>query len=221
MASASLKTYWVDKTRTVIVRESSERKQRLMGTPVTSSILLAFSVVKVNQPVPDTLFAFVPPEGAREVEAFGPPGMPRRSSQINREAPEAIFRNLDGQSVSLKTYRGKVIFLVYWASWSNPSREEMALVEKLYREHKDKGLVLLAVDYGEDASVVKSYLEKNETAATVLLDPDRQIARLFDISSVPNAIFISREGKIVAIESGFGPRTEEHLRAALKDSGLN
>lgn len=62
------------------------------------------------------------------------------------EAPGFSLPDLTGKMIRLKDFRGKVVFLNFFATWCVPCREEMPAMDRLYRTYKDKGLVVLAVD---------------------------------------------------------------------------
>lgn len=73
-----------------------------------------------------------------------------------REAPDFRLPGLSGDTLSLADFRGKIVFLNFWASWCPPCRKEMPSMEKLWREYKDDGLVIVAVNLGEPRK--KKYL---------------------------------------------------------------
>src|SRR5512145_204952 len=79
---------------------------------------------------------------AREqlLEAMGMAKVPAKA------APDFTLLDTDGQQVSLQHFRGKVVFLNFWATWCIPCREEMPAMEQLYQEFKDKNFVILAVN---------------------------------------------------------------------------
>ena len=60
------------------------------------------------------------------------------------------LKDLNGVEVSLSDFKGKKVFLNFWASWCPPCKAEMPDLEKLYQETKDSDLVILAVNIGED-----------------------------------------------------------------------
>src|SRR5687768_4112778 len=67
------------------------------------------------------------------------------AAQVDYEAPNFKLKDPSGKEVELKQFRGKPVLLNFWATWCVPCREEMPELELLYREHKTKGLVVLAV----------------------------------------------------------------------------
>jgi cytochrome c biogenesis protein CcmG, thiol:disulfide interchange protein DsbE len=119
-------------------------------------------------------------------------------------AAEFKLQDLNGDTVTLSSLRGKVVFLNIWATWCGPCREEMPSMETLYNDFKNnKDFVILAVSQdrlGKDA--VKSYVEKNGYHFRVLLDPQNKLSESYDLSGVPETFIIDRHGRIVAHHMG-------------------
>jgi thiol-disulfide isomerase/thioredoxin len=71
-------------------------------------------------------------------------------------APDFSLPTLEGRIVALSALRGQVVFLNFWATWCPPCREEMPSIERLHRELRGQGLVVLAVDVDEAPSEWRS-----------------------------------------------------------------
>ena len=132
-----------------------------------------------------------------------------------KEAIDFTLTDLEGNKVSLKDYRGKNVYLNFWATWCPPCRSEMPEIEKVYQQYKDKGLVVLAVDLGEDKDTVKNFIKENNYNFKVLLDSDQSIAEQYNISAIPVSYFIDKDGKIVAKK--VGALKEEEMQSYLKE----
>ena len=80
------KTFWVDRDRSVILKTSYLLKinSAASGGPLEMDQSITVTSIRLNQPVPDRLFAFVPPEGAREVDELVPPGMKAAPAQVEK-----------------------------------------------------------------------------------------------------------------------------------------
>ena len=74
--------------------------------------------------------------------------------QVGKQAPDFQLQSLDGQSVSLSSFQGKPVLINFWATWCPPCRGEMPYIQQVYEEWSDKGLVILAIDIGENPSTV-------------------------------------------------------------------
>jgi thiol-disulfide isomerase/thioredoxin len=105
--------------------------------------------------------------------------------------------NADGGSVTLSSYKGKVVILNFWATWCPPCRKEMPSMETFYQRYKDKGLEFLAVDLGERVDAVQKFIASNGYTFPVLLDGDRKAGGLYGVVAIPTTFIIDRGGRII------------------------
>jgi len=111
----------------------------------------------------------------------------------------------DQGSVKLSDFRGKVVFLNFWATWCPPCKEEMPAMERLYRKYRAKGLVVLAVSMdSEGASVVVPFVKQHGLTFPVGLDRKGTVAGLYGVRAVPSTMIIDRQGNLALI--ALGPR---------------
>jgi len=120
------------------------------------------------------------------------------------------LKDLNGKDVSLSDFKGKKVFLNFWATWCPPCKAEMPDIEKLYQETKDSDLVILAVNLGDNKDTVKSFIDKNKYNFTILLDLDQNIGMQYNITAIPTSFFIDKEGNIVS--SKMGGMTMEEMK---------
>ena len=107
------------------------------------------------------------------------------------------LQDLNGMMVKFSDFKGKIVFLNFWATWCPPCRFEMPAMEKLHKKLKDKDFVMLAVDLQDPVSVVKQYFKKNKLTFTSLLDADGQVSGLFGVRSIPTTFILDKEGRII------------------------
>ncbi|MBI3990250.1 MAG: TlpA family protein disulfide reductase [candidate division NC10 bacterium] len=120
------------------------------------------------------------------------------------EAPEFTTEMLDGKKVSLQDYRGKVVFLNFWASWCKPCKEEMPAMEELYQAFKDKGFVVVAVNVKESQKQAAAFVKELKVTYPILLDPKGDVSVLYGAWALPLTYLIDRKGVVVG--RAFGPR---------------
>ncbi len=134
------------------------------------------------------------------------------------KAADFKLEDLSGQTVSLSSYRGKVVFLNLWATWCGPCREEMPSMETLYNELKDnRDFVMLAVSQdSKGKSAVLPYVKKNGYHFKILLDPDNKVGEVYNVSGVPETFIIDRKGRIVAHHMGAFDWSRQDVKAALQ-----
>jgi peroxiredoxin len=123
-----------------------------------------------------------------------------------------------GETVSLASLKGKVIFLNLWATWCGPCREEMPSMETLFDDMKgNKDFVMLAVS--EDTkgkSAVVQYAQKNGYHFRILLDPENKVGESYGVSGVPETFIIDRKGRIVAHHMGAFDWSRPDVKEALE-----
>lgn len=118
------------------------------------------------------------------------------------KAKDFTLVDLNGNKVSLSDFRGKKVFLNFWATWCPPCKAEMPEIEKVYQETKDSDFVILAVEIGEPLDTVKPFISKNNYNFKVLLDQDQSVASAYGISAIPTSFFIDEEGNIISKRVG-------------------
>ncbi len=119
------------------------------------------------------------------------------------KAPDFRLENLKGEKLELKYFKGKVIFLNFWATWCGPCKEEMPSMEILYQQFKEKDFVFISisVDY-EGRKSVKNFIEKQRYTFPVLLDPKCDVLDLYEVKRIPTTIIIDRNKKVIGRATG-------------------
>jgi thiol-disulfide isomerase/thioredoxin len=138
-------------------------------------------------------------ELVKAFEAAGLPLLKQKASPrefslplLRPGVPEYLMKH-----VSLSEYKGKVVFLNFWATWCGPCREEMPSIEALYTKYKDKGLEILAVNSGEKSAEVLDFMRDYNLSFPAVLDLDATVSRAYGIQAIPTSYLIDREGNIV------------------------
>src|SRR6266481_490325 len=86
--------------------------------------------------------------------------------------PEFSLASPEGKKISLKDFRGKTLFLNFWATWCEPCREEMPSMEHLHQTYKDRGLAVIAISLdSQGASMVNPFVKKFGLSFPMGLDP--------------------------------------------------
>jgi len=149
----------------------------------------------------------------------GLPGKPAPAPVVGAPAPDFTLKDLDGNSVSLSSEKGKVVLINFWATWCGPCRLEMPAIEQRYEAYKDQGFVVLAVDFDEPVTDVGAFAHAYNLTFPVLLDPGAKVNDLYRIIGYPTTFFVDREGIIT--RQHVGAMTEAQLDNYLADFGLS
>jgi peroxiredoxin len=113
-------------------------------------------------------------------------------------APEFTLTNPDGKPVSLKDYRGKLVFLNFWATWCTYCKGEMPAMERLYREFKNKGFVILAVNVKDKKPDAMAFAKELKITYPIAMDPTGDIGLLYGAWGMPATYLIDEKGAVLA-----------------------
>ena len=131
-------------------------------------------------------------------------------------APDHVLPRLEGEgSASLKSYRGKVVFLNFWASWCDPCREEIPLLKRFQDKLGNRGTVL-GVTYRDDPVDSRAFADKLGINYPSLRDSKLELAPDYGTRALPETFVIDAQGRLVAVSRG--QVTEEFLDNALAEA---
>lgn len=144
-----------------------------------------------------------------------------QKEETKTEMPDILPMELKdqyGNIHNLADYKGKVIFLNFWATWCPPCRAEMPEIQKLYEEYNAKensDVVILGIAaplYGREKNLegIKSFLEENGYSYPVLMDETGEFFTQYGITSFPTTFMITKEGKVFGYVQG--QLTEDIMR---------
>jgi peroxiredoxin len=133
-------------------------------------------------------------------------------------APDFSLEDLSGKRVSLKSLKGKVVFLNFWTTWCIPCRQEMPAMEKLHRQFRESGLEVVAVNFRETKKEVRKFFDELGLTFTALLDKEGEVSEEYGAWSLPLSYFINRKGEFVG--KAVGAREWDSQEARAFFSGL-
>ena len=137
-------------------------------------------------------------------EGFAQPPSPFAVDKLSgQRAPDFTLKDINGNSVSLSSFKGKVILLNFWATWCPPCRSEIPSMNKLYQKLKGRGFMILAVSTDRAVVDVKDFLKTMPVNFPVVVDYNLTVSRsLYKVFMLPTTFLIDRKGVIV--EKYFG-----------------
>jgi len=140
------------------------------------------------------------------------------ATAANEPAPRFTAVTTTGEKFNNATIKGKVVLLEFWTTWCKFCVAEADYVDKLDKEYRDKGLIVLAINVGESKKLVKKYLEAHPRSCRIVLMEDTNLAAMYEATVYPIYVVIDKDGNISDEQRGAGG--EEALRRLLEPAGI-
>ncbi|MBS0470378.1 MAG: TlpA family protein disulfide reductase [Proteobacteria bacterium] len=112
-------------------------------------------------------------------------------------------------ALDLSAYKGKVVYLDFWASWCTPCRESFPWMSDIQRNYGSDGLVVIAVNVDRDRESADEFLQSFSPAFKVVYDPSGTIAKQYELKDMPTSVLIGRDGRVRFVHNGFYPDRED------------
>lgn len=140
-------------------------------------------------------------------------------------APAFSIPSLFGDgNIELGQYRGKVVYLDFWASWCGPCLKAIPEIEEMRDEFPEDEFQVVAINLDQKAKKAMRFLEKNPIGYPSAADPKGSLPGQFGVETMPTSYLIDRDGVIRYVHKGFsrgdGSRIREEIRMLLKEQKL-
>lgn len=136
------------------------------------------------------LAPIVPPSLAQQ------PGKGLTALADRPEAPEFELMDIDGGTHRLSDYRGKVLIVNFWATWCPPCREEMPSMQRAWGQLEQDGILMLAVNVGEDEDTIFQFTANYPVEFPLLMDRDSSVVGAWPVRGLPTTFVVDPEGRL-------------------------
>jgi cytochrome c biogenesis protein CcmG, thiol:disulfide interchange protein DsbE len=127
------------------------------------------------------------------------------------------LKSVDGNSVGLASFRGKPLMINFFASWCDPCREEMPLINEMAARSGSDGYAVLGIAVEDSRAAIMQYAQEAKLVFPIGLDLNSTVKRAYRIFGPPATFFIDAQGTIRDVV--IGPITAERAREGLKKAG--
>jgi cytochrome c biogenesis protein CcmG/thiol:disulfide interchange protein DsbE len=132
-------------------------------------------------------------------------------------APDFALADPAGKKFSLAALRGKAVLINLWATWCPPCRAEMPAMQDFYRKYEAQGFVVLGVNAtAQDYPLnIVPFVQEYQLTFPILLDETGEVARKYELRSLPSSYFINRDGSVAEVVIG-GPMSGALLQTYIQ-----
>jgi cytochrome c biogenesis protein CcmG/thiol:disulfide interchange protein DsbE len=128
------------------------------------------------------------------------------------------LKSLDGKPVGLANFRGKPLIMNFFASWCDPCRDEMPLINELASKGAKDGYNVIGIAVEDTRATMTEFSREAKLVFPIALDLNSTVKRAYRIFGPPATFFIDRQG--VIRDFVLGPITAERAREGLKKAGM-
>jgi thiol-disulfide isomerase/thioredoxin len=118
--------------------------------------------------------------------------------------------------LQLADYKGKVVYLDFWASWCKPCIASFPKLNALHEKYAEQGFTVIAVNLDQKQSQAQAFLKSHPVSYPVVFDSGAQVAGLYSVNAMPTSFFIDKKGVIRLSHQGFNPGDEIKIEKAIK-----
>jgi thiol-disulfide isomerase/thioredoxin len=149
--------------------------------------------------------------------------LPAFAASSSGPAPGFQLSGRNGKSIDLSQFKGQVVMINFWATWCVPCRQEMPLLEDIYKKYKPMGFTMLAVNVEPDSKAAEAWLGKlaKPVSFPVAFDTDSKVSKMYKVAGMPSTVFVDRKGNIRVTHKGYKAGDENfyltQIRSMLKE----
>ena len=123
--------------------------------------------------------------------------------------------------LDLGAYRGKVVYVDFWASWCGPCKQSFPWLDGLVREYASQNFVVIGVNVDKDRDRAEQFLNETPAEFSIVYDPKGELATAYKVAGMPSGILIDRSGHVRFQHAGFAEKQkglyEEQLQTLLAE----
>jgi peroxiredoxin len=131
---------------------------------------------------------------------------------VDKKAPDFTLKGLDGKEVELSKFKGKIVLLHFFATFSKVSQKQLPQMEKLHQKYKERGLVVIGITVEKDRKKLQQFARQNKLSYPILLNA-KKVLKDYKLGQIPDVCSINKEGVISSVYVGFSPCNEEKTEA--------
>lgn len=143
--------------------------------------------------------------------------MPVQAAAPGKAAPPFSLAGQSGQ-VSLADYRGKVVYLDFWASWCGPCKRSFPWMGELQKRYGAAGLQVVAVNVDTSRADAERFLAQTPAAFVVAYDPAGATAKQYAIKGMPSSVLIDPAGQVLQVHAGFNDDAAAAIEAQIRQA---
>ncbi|NOX62302.1 MAG: TlpA family protein disulfide reductase [Chloroflexi bacterium] len=126
--------------------------------------------------------------------ACSPVAVPLPSLDGTEPAPDIVLPTPEGDLLALSDFRGQAVFINFWGTYCPPCVKEMPILQALYEEYADRGLMVLGVNVEEEPEKVRAWTQEHGVTFPIVISDDGTVNPIFGLRAMPTTWFVDANG---------------------------
>ena len=111
--------------------------------------------------------------------------------------PDFFLKDADGKMHKFSDYKGHIVIVNFWATWCPPCRAEMPSMQRAWEQLREEGIIMLAIDVGEDEDAIFEFTASYPVEFPLLLDTDSLVSEAWKVNGLPTTFVVDQWGRKV------------------------
>lgn len=144
---------------------------------------------------------------------------PAAAQEVGSAAPAFDFAGAAaGQRIKLEDFKGKVLYVDFWASWCGPCRKSFPWMNEMHKKYGPQGLVVLGVNLDAKSEDAAQFLAATPASFAMAYDPAGVSSRSYKVKAMPTSFLIDANGKVLMVHKGFNDGDRAGMEARFKQA---
>lgn len=143
--------------------------------------------------------------------------LPALALESGQPAPEFDLAGRAG-NVKLSDYKGKTVYLDFWASWCGPCKQSFPWMNDMQARYSAKGLRVVAVNVDQKSEDAKTFLKDTPASFDIAFDQTGKTPKAYAVKGMPTSVLIGPDGKVLMVHSGFRDEQRKELEQQIRVS---
>lgn len=122
------------------------------------------------------------------------------------------------EAVKLSNYKGKLIYLDFWASWCGPCKQSFPWLNEMQSKYSAKGFYVVGINVDANTDDAKAFLANLPAKFTIAYDPKGATPKAYAIKGMPSSVLIDGNGKVISQHTGFRDADKAQLEQAIQQA---
>jgi len=136
--------------------------------------------------------------------------------------PVVLPTTADAQTaLDLEAYRGKVVWVDFWASWCTPCRRSFPWLNEIMVKYADQDFVVVGVNVDTERGLAEQFLQEIPADFPIVYDPEGTLAKEYEVLGMPSSFLLGSDGRVISSHIGFRRDERETYEAAIRSALSN